>query len=219
MFLKLLKYLKITILILIITIIVINLIVIITTKDNIVTTEYATKLENIDCLLILGAATRGNNPSPMLEDRLLQGISLYESNVSPKILVSGDHMNKDYDEVNAMKDYLVGNKIPSQDVFMDHAGISTYDSLYRAKHIFKANKIVIITQKYHLYRALYIAEQLDIEAYGVASNPRTYTNQTSREIRELLARTKDFFKSLFKPQSTYLGEEISLTGNGDTTND
>ena len=128
-------------------------------------------------------------------------------------------MGKYYDEVNVMKDFLVGHKIPSQDVFMDHAGISTYDSIYRAKHIFKAKKIVIVTQKYHLHRALYIAENLGLESYGIASNPRQYRNQFMREIREYLARTKDFFKTLFKMKSTYLGEEISIKGNGDITND
>ena len=128
-------------------------------------------------------------------------------------------MSAYYDEVNTMKDYLLGHKIPSQDIFMDHAGISTYDSIYRAKYIFKAKKIIIVTQEYHLHRALYIAETLGIDAYGVASNPREYTNQSIREIREFLARTKDLFKSLLKLKSTYLGEEISLKGNGDITND
>ena len=155
----------------------------------------------------------------MLEDRLKQGILIYEENIAPKILVSGDHMNYDYDEVNVMKDYLVGHKIPSQDVFMDHAGISTYDSIYRVKHIFQAKKIVIVTQQYHLYRALYIANQLEIEAYGVPSNQRNYTNQWQREIREILARTKDFFKSHLNLPSKYQGEKISIKGNGDFTND
>ena len=190
-----------------------------TTNKKIISEVDATKLDNIDCILILGAAIKDHYPSPMLEDRLLQGISLYEQQASSKILVSGDHMNTDYDEVNVMKDYLVGHKIPSQDVFMDHAGISTYDSIYRAKYIFQAKKIIIVTQKYHLYRALYIANSLGIDAYGVPSNQRTYTNQEKREVREIIARCKDFFKSMLKISSTYLGEEISLTGNGDLTND
>lgn len=219
MFFKLLKYLTITILAIILTFLVTNIIVVTTTINNITTIESASKLDNIDCIIVLGAGIRGNNPSPMLEDRLLSGISLYQNKVSPKILVSGDHMNKDYDEVNVMKNYLVNNQIPSQDIFMDHAGISTYDSIYRVKHIFKAKKIIIVTQEYHLHRALFIAKQLDIEVYGIASNPREYTNQNVREIREFLARTKDFFKTLFKSKSKYLGEEISLTGNGNITND
>ena len=128
-------------------------------------------------------------------------------------------MNKNYDEVNVMKNYLISRKIPSSDIFMDHAGISTYDSIYRAKHIFKAKKIIIITQKYHLYRALYIAKNLNIEAYGVASNPRIYANQLPRDIREFLARTKDFIKVHLNIKSKYLGEEILLTENGNITND
>ena len=177
---KLIKYFVSFFLLTGLLILFINLLVVITTNKKIISEVDATKLDNIDCILILGAAIKDHYPSPMLEDRLLQGISLYEQQASPKILVSGDHMNTDYDEVNVMKDYLVGHKIPSQDVFMDHAGISTYDSIYRAKYIFQAKKIIIVTQKYHLYRALYIANSLGIDAYGVPSNQRTYTNQEKR---------------------------------------
>lgn len=219
MFIKLLKCLIFTILTVIITIIITNIIIVTTTNNNILDKNNIKTIEDIDCILILGAGIRGNNPSPMLEDRLLEGISLYQNKVSPKILASGDHMSKYYDEVNVMKDFLVGHKIPSQDVFMDHAGISTYDSIYRAKYIFEAKKVVIVTQKYHLPRALYIAKDLGLESYGIASNPRPYRNQFIREIREYLARTKDFFKALFKMKSTYLGENISIKGNGDITND
>lgn len=216
---KTIKYLSFSLLLILFIIIIINLIIVKDIKDNIITLEDAIKIDNIDCILILGASIKGNNPSPMLEDRLLQGISLYENRVSKKILVSGDHLSEEYDEVNGMKDYLLGHKIPSQDIFMDHAGISTYDSIYRAKSIFKTKKIIIVTQKYHLYRALYIAKQLDIEAYGIASNLRPYTNQEKRELREILARVKDFFKIILKKPSTYSGEEISIQGNGDITND
>lgn len=219
MIIRMTKYLTILFLTIIIAFLIINSIVILTTKDQIITEEQAQTIKDIDCILILGAGIKGNYPSPMLEDRLLQGLSLYKQEISPKILVSGDHVSENYDEVNVMKDYLVGHSIPSQDIFMDHAGISTYDSLYRAAYIFQAKKIIIITQKYHLHRALYIANQLDIEAYGVASNPRTYTNQEKREVREILARVKDFIKCIAKIPSTYLGETISLTGNGDITND
>ena len=102
---------------------------------------------------------------------------------------------------------------------MDHAGFSTYESIYRAKEIFNVKKIIIVTQKYHLYRALYIANQLGIEAYGVGSDPRQYVGATYREAREILARDKDFVKCIFKPKPTYLGETIPVSGNGDITND
>jgi vancomycin permeability regulator SanA len=118
-----------------------------------------------------------------------------------------------------MKNYLIEKGITSENIFMDHAGFSTYDSIYRAKEIFKAKKVIVITQKYHLYRALHIANKLGLEAYGVNSDPRRYTGQTYRELREILARNKDFIKCLFKPEPTYLGEAIPVSGNGDTTND
>ena len=102
---------------------------------------------------------------------------------------------------------------------MDHAGFSSYDSVYRAKEIFGVKKVVIVTQRYHLYRALYIANQFGIEAYGVPSNPRLYARQAKRELREILARNKDFLKCLVKPNPTYLGEAIPISGSGDVTND
>lgn len=102
---------------------------------------------------------------------------------------------------------------------MDHAGFSTYESLCRAKEVFGAKRIVIVTQEYHLYRALYIAEGLGLEAYGVAADGQTYAGQSMRDFREILARVKDFGTTMLKPEPTYLGEVISISGNGDLTND
>ena len=118
-----------------------------------------------------------------------------------------------------MRDTLINLGVLEDDIFMDHAGFSTYESIYRAKEIFQTKKIVIVTQKYHLYRALYIANRLGIEAYGVGSDPRQYVGATIREIREILARNKDFIKCIFKPKPTYLGDIIPISGNGDVTND
>lgn len=189
------------------------------TKSKIVTEKQAKELENVDCILVLGAGIWGDKPSPMLEDRLLQGITLYNNQTSSKIIMSGDHGKEEYDEVNVMKDFAIEKGVKSEDIFMDHAGFSTYDSVYRAKEIFKAQKIIIVTQKYHLHRALYVAEKLGIEAYGVASDPREYRGQVVRELREVLARDKDFFKCIIKPEPTYLGDTIPVSGNGDATND
>ena len=125
----------------------------------------------------------------------------------------------EYDEVNIMKEFAIERGVNSEDIFMDHAGFSTYESIYRAKEIFGAKKMIIVTQEYHLYRALYIAQQFDIETYGVASNPREYMGQFAREVREWLARDKDFFKCIYKPKPTYLGDTIPVSGNGDITND
>lgn len=189
-------------------------------SDNILTPEEAASLTDVDCILVLGCFVRDNGvPSDMLEDRLKRGVELYNIGAAPKLLMSGDHGRTDYDEVDAMKRYAVDAGIASEDVFMDHAGFSTYESMYRAKEVFQAKKIIIVTQKYHLYRALYIAEKLGLEAYGVASDYRNYSGQTSRDVREVLARVKDFGTSLFKPEPTYLGDAIPISGNGNLTND
>ena len=172
-----------------------------------------------DCILVLGCGVYGNTPSHMLEDRLLQGIELCKNGASDKMLMSGDHGKKDYDEVNVMKNFAVERGIDPENIFMDHAGFSTYESMYRAKEVFKAEKILIVTQKYHLYRAIYDARALGMEAYGVASDPRTYSGQLYRDIREILARNKDFIYGIFKPEPTYLGEAIPVQGNGNETND
>ena len=214
---KIIKYIITIILILIIILLSINIYVRLSTKGRIIN-DY-NELNDIDCILILGAGVRNNRPSLMLEDRLQKGLELYNNNVSSKIIVSGDHGRKDYDEVNIMKEYLIENNVSSSDIFMDHAGFSTYDSIYRTKEIFKTKKIVIISQEYHLYRALFIADKLGLEAYGVKAEPKEYYGDAFREIREVIARIKDFFKVIIKPKPTYLGETIPVTGDGDITND
>jgi vancomycin permeability regulator SanA len=204
---------------LIIVLIGINLYMKAVTKNRILTAEEAAEL-NADCILVLGAGVwEDGRPSMMLADRLKQGIELYKSGVSDRLLMSGDHGRMEYDEVNVMKDYAVERGVPSGHIFMDHAGFSTYDSMYRARDIFGAKKIIIVTQKYHMYRALYIARALGLEAYGVNSDPREYQGQRYREIREFAARIKDFFFVVIKPEPTYLGDAIPVSGDGDVTND
>lgn len=188
-------------------------------KKKIISLEQAINLDDIDCILVLGAGVRGDRPTHMLEDRLNYGITLYDNGVSDRILMSGDHGQKHYDEVNVMKDYAVNKGISSSAIFMDHAGFSTYESLYRARDIFQAKKIIIVTQEYHLYRSLYIADKLGLEAYGVASDPRQYVRQNVREAREVLARNKDFIYTIIKPKPTYLGDSIPVSGDGNVTND
>lgn len=216
---KMIKYIIMLVLIFIVIILTINSFVKIVTKNKILDEYEYSKLENIDCIIVLGAGIWGDKPSPMLEDRLKEAISLYNQNISSKIIMSGDHGKEDYDEVNIMKEYAIKQGVRSEDIFMDHAGFSTYESMYRAKDVFEANKVVIVTQKYHLYRALYIAKKLGIEAYGVNSDPRKYVGATYREAREIIARDKDFIKCIFKPQPKYLGETIPVNGDGNITND
>ncbi|MDD3174330.1 MAG: ElyC/SanA/YdcF family protein [Herbinix sp.] len=189
-------------------------------KNQIITSEDARMLNDVDCILVLGAGIWENNePSPMLEDRIKLGIELYKAGVSECLLMSGDHGRIDYDEVNVMKQYAIDAGVPSEDIFMDHAGFSTYESLYRARDIFEVDKMIIVTQKYHMYRAIYVGKGLGLDVYGVTSDPRQYAGQNKREAREILARVKDFFYVVAKPKPTYLGETIPVSGNGDITND
>jgi len=181
--------------------------------------EEAEDIYDVDCILVLGAGIWGEEPSPMLRDRLDLSTELYEAGCAPKILMSGDHGKKDYDEVNIMKQYAENLGVPSENIFMDHAGFSTYESMYRAKDVFGVKKMIIVTQGYHMYRALYVANNLGILAYGVVSDQRTYAGQEYRELREIMARNKDFIASVFKPLPKYLGEEIYIGGDGNLTND
>ena len=190
------------------------------TSDRILSAEEAALIADADCVLVLGCQVKSDGvPSHMLEDRLRRGVELYQLAAAPKLLMSGDHGQEEYNEVATMKKYAVDAGIPDADVFMDHAGFSTYESLYRAKEIFGADKIIVVSQKYHLYRALYIAEQLGIDAYGVDADYRSYWGQTKREIREILARCKDLLTTAFRVSPTYGGEAIPINGNGNVTND
>ena len=189
-------------------------------KNNILTPEQAAGLTEVDCILVLGCGIRDDGtPSAMLRDRLIQGIALYKAGAAPKLLMSGDHGQTDYDEVNVMKQYAIDAGVPSEDIFMDHAGFSTYESIYRAKEIFGVDNILIVTQEYHLYRAIYTAGQFGMEVSGVSADLDTYSGQFVRDAREVLARCKDFFMCILKPKPTYLGEAIPISGSGDATND
>ena len=187
---------------------------------RILTEQQAASLQDIDCIVVLGCKVYDDgSPSAMLEDRLKRGVALYDLGAAPKLLMSGDHGRTDYDEVDTMKQYAVDAGIASVDVFMDHAGFSTYETLYRAKEIFGTDKILIVTQEYHLYRSLYVAEALGMEAYGVGADYRGYVGQSARDLREVLARVKDFAMTIFKPEPTYLGETIPISGSGELTHD
>ena len=188
-------------------------------EARILSPEEAAELD-ADCILVLGAGLRkDNSPSPILRERIDRGIELYNLTAAPKLLMSGDHGRREYNEVGVMKALAVEAGIPSHDVFMDHAGFSTYESLYRARDVFCAKRVIIVSQKYHLYRALYIADQLGLEAYGVGADVQRFYGQTTREMRESLARVKDFLYCMIQPSPTYLGDTIPVSGDGDLTND
>lgn len=172
-----------------------------------------------DCIIILGAGLYGNEPSPMLKDRLEKGISLYKSGAAPKILMSGDHGRTGYNEVEVMKQYAINAGIPSSDIFMDHAGFSTYDSMVRARDVFEVTSPIIVTQKYHLYRAVFIGRNLDINCLGIATDDFKYGGQFYRSLRECAARCKDILTVTLHTPPAFGGDRIPITGNGDVTND
>ena len=194
-----------------------NAVTVLATKDRIVSAEAAASC-GADAIVVLGASVYADGtPSGILQDRLDGGIALYFAGAAPKIIMSGDNSTVSYNEVKAMKDYAVAQGVPSEDVFCDHAGFSTYESMYRAKHVFGAERIVVATQTYHLYRALYAASGLGLEAVGVPSDYREYAHQLQYDVREIPARTKDFFKTLLRVPSTFVGDPISLDQSGDVT--
>lgn len=194
----------------------INAYVICSVKNYIIDLDEA-KQKNFDCAVILGAGLWDGEPSPMLKERLNFGLRIYSTGCTDRILMSGDHGREEYDEVNAMKDYAVEEGVPADSVFMDHAGFSTYETMYRAKEVFEVKTAVIITQKYHLYRAVYDARKLGLDAYGFAADELDYS--VKNDLREAAARVKDFFWCLFSPEPTYLGEVIPISGSGSLTDD
>ena len=195
-----------------------NVVTIVGSKGSIVSVDEAS-ISSADAIVVLGASVFADGtPSGILQDRLDDGIALYFAGVAPKLIMSGDNGTESYNEVRVMKQYAIAQGVPSEDIFCDHAGFSTYESMYRAKYVFGCQRIVVATQTYHLYRALWSAKSLGMQAEGVPSDYHEYQKQLQYDIREIPARTKDFFKALFRVPSTYVGEAISLDQSGDVTN-
>lgn len=185
-------------------------------KETLLPSEtQALKDLDADCIMVLGAGIRDDEtPTPMLKDRLDTGILLYELGVAPKLLLTGDNGQVDHNEIHVMLNYVKRAGVPEEDIFCDHAGFSTYDSMYRAQSIFGVSSAIVVTQTYHEYRALYLGEKLGLEVKGVSSDQMKYSGQAVREVREVLARVKDFFKVITRPESELGGEAIPINGSG-----
>ncbi len=148
-----------------------------------------------DCIVVLGALVKGDgSPSPILEDRLRGAVELYKSGAAKTIVVSGDCSSEEYDEVTAMKNYCLNAGVPEEDIVRDDVGFSTYETMYNTVKTMGYKNVIVVTQEYHLYRAVYIAQKLGAEADGFATDYRPYMLQFKRDVREYVARTKDFFK-------------------------
>lgn len=180
-----------------------NGIVVVSGGERIVSPDRAAKLKNVECILVLGCRVYSNEPSAMLRDRVMQGVELYNLGASDTLFMTGDSRDRYYDETGAMSRLAQENGVPKADIVTDRYGLSTYESIYRAAKAYGYKKIIIVTQRYHLYRALYIAKQLGIEAYGVASDTREYKGQLNRDVREIAARSKDFLYCILKPEPEY----------------
>lgn len=181
-------------------------------KDRIFTNSDA--LPNAQAVLVLGARVKSTGElSGILQDRADTALDLYHSEKVKKILVSGDHGRKNYDEVNALKDYFLNRGVPAADIFLDHAGFDTYDSLYRARDIFKVESIIIATQNFHLPRAVYIGKKLGLSVSGYSADKHRYLGQWRLSVRETFARVKAYFSILFKAKPKFLGDAIPLDGD------
>jgi vancomycin permeability regulator SanA len=178
-----------------------------------VTVERAVELaaeKPFDAILVLGAGVEPNGkPTPMLASRLETAADLYRAGAAPVVLASGDNSRAEYNELAAMHRAELAAGVPAGDVYLDYAGFSTYESMYRARDVFGARRILVVTQSYHLPRALHDAEALGLDAYGVAAAAHR-TGQTKRDLREYLARLKDWGYGVVKPDPTFLGPRIEL---------
>lgn len=177
------------------------------------------ELPHCQAVIIPGAGLwRDGRPSAILRDRLDTGIELYQAGLVDKLLLSGDHGREDYDEVNAMRRHILEAGVPPEDIFLDHAGFSTYETMYRARGVFQVKTAIVVTQRFHLARAVYTARQLGLDAWGYRADKRLYRGAIRNALRECLARVKGAATVLLlKPKPRFLGEPHPITGSGLST--
>lgn len=196
---------------------IINLYMITYTKDYIFFNS--DDVPETQCAMILGAGVSSiGTISHVARDRIEAALELYHQGKVEKIIISGDHGRKNYDEVNSMKNYIkIMHHIDDEDIFMDHAGFSTYESMYRGRDVFLIEDVVVISQEFHMARSVYIARKMGLNAVGFVAKeitPFTKVTHISWKIREFLARVKSFFLVAFNAKPTYLGDVIPITGDG-----
>lgn len=169
------------------------------------------------CAIVPGAHVyQDGRPSDFLKDRLDKAYELYSAGRVGKILVSGDRTG-DYDEVSVMRGYLMDKGVPEEDIFSDYGGFNTYLTMYRAAIKFRVRSAVIVTQRYHLYRAVYIARAMGMEASGEVCDNYVSVKQPWFSAREVLARTKDFFLLLSDAPNNDVGDICPIDGDGRAT--
>ena len=170
--------------------------------------------------IVLGASVRPDQSlSPILADRVDAALNAFNAGKFKRFLLSGDHGNRNYDEVNAMKDYLTKKGVPDSVIFLDHAGFDTYDSMYRAREVFQVKDAVIFTQKFHLPRAVYLANNLGLNAQGFVADMRDYESNSSLKRREWLANIKAWSELNIEKKPTFSGNPIPITGKSELSHD
>jgi SanA protein len=170
------------------------------------------KFPKNDVGIIFGAGINGDQPSKYLKDRLDAGILLYKANRINKILLSGDNGRDEYDELTVMKKYCFNHGVDTTKIFIDYAGFDTYSTMYRAKHIFKIKRATLISQKYHLNRAIYIGQKLGIKSVGYSANKGEYLGYKYVTFREYGSIFKSFFDVLRNREPRFLGNPIDING-------
>ncbi|MBS4750788.1 YdcF family protein [Carnobacteriaceae bacterium zg-ZUI78] len=215
---KLRKYVMRFILVVFLLTVIMNIYVIYKGNTKIVDNQTAQEFK-ADAIVVLGAGLQDGEPGSILQDRLNTAIELYKKGKTKKIIMSGDHSSDFYNEVSAMKLYAMQKGVPSQDIYLDHYGLNTYDSMYRAKYIFGVKSLIVVTQKYHLYRALHIAENLNLDVKGVASSLEWFNSKLEQEVREYFARVKSMYSLMMQEKSEFITPVVDLNGSGDDTNE
>lgn len=166
--------------------------------------------------LVLGAQVNPDGSlSTMLADRVAVGARLYRDGKVDKVLASGDHGQHEYDEVDAMKRALIAAGVPERDVFTDHAGFDTWDSVVRARKVFEVESALVVTQGFHLPRAVWLARRAGLDAHGVSADLHDYGRALRfSQVRETLARVKAVGEVVTGSDPRFLGPQIPITGDG-----
>jgi SanA protein len=183
------------------------------TRSSIV--DLPERAPRVQAALVLGASVSRGKPSPVLEERAHTAVALYMMGNVSKILVSGDSSNLSHDEVTPVRKYLLDSGVAAEDIFLDHAGFDTYSSMYRARKVFRAESVIIVTQDFHLPRAVFVAQQLGLEAYGIV--PERGQGDAYDYMREIPASVKALYDLALGRVPKYLGEPFPLSGSGEGT--
>lgn len=208
---KYFQYILILIGVVLVIILLANAIVLIYARSHIVSN--IEKLSEAQAVIILGAAVyKDGKLSPVLKERVDTAVAVYKNGLVEKILMSGDNSSKSYNEVSPVHQYLLESGVPAEDIFLDYAGFDSYDTMYRAKSIYGVETAIVVTQTFHLSRALFIANNLGIKSEGI--HPPADKSTWYNYLRETLSVVKAVYDVTFKSDPTYLGEEIPITGDG-----